>query len=117
MNTEIPRYTSSTQLQTVFITNADGCGDHVFTQKRRVGNVCLYRRVRLDGSFHSYEVIITKTVKAGAKLPGNNFVKSDYEVYPGAHSFGKTAWSHKTTNPNFCHKFFKEIILYGCIRQ
>jgi hypothetical protein len=94
MNTNnISRYGASFPLQTQFVTNNDGCGDHVFTQLKRDGNVCLYSRAKVtDGRSAGFEVIITKTVKAGAKLPGNNVVEKDYETYPGAHQFGKNAW-------------------------
>jgi len=75
--------------------NADKCGNHTFTQTRREGNFCIYRRNRCsDGSLHSYEVFITRTVKAGTPLPGGNVVSEDYEQYPGANAFGRTAWSY-----------------------
>jgi hypothetical protein len=82
-------------VQKEFVTNADGCGDHIFTQLKRTGNVCLYRRNRtIDGSVAGFEVFIAKTILAGAKLPGNAVVENDYEPYPGKGSFGKTAWSY-----------------------
>jgi len=87
------RYTSSFPLQTEFVMNADESGDHVFTQLKRDGNVCLYRRTKaLDGRKMGFEVFVTKTVKAGAPLPGGGFVEKDYESYPGKSAFGKTAW-------------------------
>jgi hypothetical protein len=90
----IPRYQSSQPIQIQFVTNADACGDHIFTQVKRSGNVCLYSRVNLQDSRHmGFEVIVLKQVKAGAPLPGGNVVKADYESYPGAQSFGRTGWS------------------------
>jgi hypothetical protein len=81
-------------LEKTFVMNADKCGNHTFTQVRREGNVCLYRRNRLsDGRYSCFEVFITKVVKAGAPLPGGGQVAEDYEQYPGAASFGRTAWS------------------------
>lgn len=75
--------------------NADKCGNHTFTQIRREGNFCIYRRNRCsDGSLHSVEVFITRTIKAGTPLPGGNTVAEDYEQYPGANAFGRTAWSY-----------------------
>ena len=74
--------------------NADKCGNHTFTQIRREGNIAAYRRNRVtDGSVHSYEVFIVKTVKAGTALPGGGTVAEDYEQYPGASAFGRHAWS------------------------
>lgn len=93
MNNTIDRYKASFPLQPVFLTNADGCGDHIFTQIKRSGNVCLYRRNKAsDGRIMAYEVIITKTIKAGAPLPGGSVVANDYENYPGKSQFGKAAW-------------------------
>lgn len=93
-NTNIARYGSHFPLQTSFVTNSDGCGDHIFTQLNRKGQVCLYSRTDLDtGKVVGYEVIVAKHVKAGSKLPGDNVVKADYESYPGAQSFGKSGWA------------------------
>lgn len=94
-NTEIPRYKASMPLQTVYITNADKCGDHVFTQVARKNNVAVYRRNMVDtGKLAGFETIIIKTVKAGTTFAkGAKPVESDYESYPGAESFGRSAWS------------------------
>jgi len=82
-------------LEKTFVMNADKCGNHTFTQTRREGNFCIYRRNRVsDGTVHSYEVFITRVIKAGTPLPGGNFVAEDYEQYPGANAFGRTAWSY-----------------------
>jgi hypothetical protein len=81
-------------LEKTFVMNADRCGNHTFTQLRREGNVALYRRNRVkDGSIHTYEVFLVKTVKAGAGLPGGGTVAEDYERYPGSEAFGRYAWS------------------------
>lgn len=86
-------------LELTFVMNADKCGNHTFTQTRREGNFCIYRRNRVsDGTVHSYEVFITRLIKAGTPLPGGNFVAEDYEQYPGANAFGRTAWSYSGTH-------------------
>lgn len=85
----VPRYKSSSPLQKQFVTNADGRGDMIFTQVRRSGNVAIYSRHYEGSPVKEWEVITIKTVKAGAKLPGNNVVANDYEPYPGGQSFGK----------------------------
>lgn len=91
---KIPRKASTFPLQTQFITNADGCGDHVFTQLKRNGNVCLYERHRVSDGIHcGYEVFLTKLVPAGSPFPGGGVSKVDYEPYPGGAGFGKTAWA------------------------
>jgi hypothetical protein len=89
----VPRYQASFPLQLAFLTNADGCGDQVFTQIKRTGTVCLYKRTRLNGTVHGYEVFTAKLVKAGSPLPGGAKVAADYESYPGKSSFGRTAWA------------------------
>ncbi len=95
---DIPRYKASFPLQTVFVTNADGCGDHVFTQVARKGNVALYRRNRVaDGSCQGFETIVIKTVKAGTVyVKGGTPTAADTESYPGAQSFGKLGWYYST---------------------
>lgn len=81
-------------LEKTFVMNADKCGNHTFTQVRREGMICMYRRDRVENKrLHSVEVFITKVVKAGSPLPGGGTVAEDYEQYPGASSFGRTAWS------------------------
>ena len=92
--TSIRRYKASFPLQTVFVTNADGSGDHIFTQLKREGNVCLYSRTKVENNRPmGYEVITTKTVKAGTVYAkGAKPTEKDTESYPGGESFGKTAW-------------------------
>ena len=83
-------------LEKEFVTNADKTGDQKFVQLRKENGVALYERIRKDGSHFAYEVFVVKTIKAGAKLPNGAFVKEDYEKYPGANQWGKTAWSAAT---------------------
>lgn len=80
-------------LSTEFTMNADKCGNEVFRQMRRSDGVAMYQRIHLDGGIKGYEVFIIKTIKAGTALPGGKSVAEDYEQYPGAAQWGKTAWS------------------------
>lgn len=96
MTTTVPRYTLSLPLQTEFVANCNAVGDNIFTQVKRQGNVCVYKRVRMDGSLVSFEVFEVKTVKAGSPLPNGTTVAADYEQYPGSSVFGKTAWAPGT---------------------
>lgn len=93
---DIPRYKASFPLQSVFVTNADACGDHVFTQVARKGNVAVYRRNKVaDGRCEGWETIVIKTVKAGTVYAkGGTPTAADTESYPGAQSFGKLGWSY-----------------------
>ncbi len=92
----IPRYKASMPMQMVFVRNSDSCGDHVFTQISRVGNVAVYRRERVkDGSIAGYETIKISVVKAGTVYAdGATPTSTDTESYPGAESFGTKAWSY-----------------------
>ncbi len=95
---EIPRYKASMPLQKQFVTNADGCGDHVFTQLERSGNFAVYSRknVKTDKVVW-FEVVTIKTVKAGTVFAkGSAPTEFDYESYPGKSSFGRTAWAPAT---------------------
>lgn len=94
--TGIPRYKASSPMQMVFITNADACGDHVFTQLSRKGNVAVYRRVNVsDSRCMGFETIVIKTVKAGTVYAtGAKPTETDTESYPGANSFGRSAWHY-----------------------
>jgi len=83
-------------LEKEFICNADFTGKQTFRQLRKDNGVAMYERIRPDDSHFGYEVFLIKTVKAGKKLPGGKVVTEDYERYPGAHVWGKTAWSAKT---------------------
>ncbi len=82
-------------MQTVFITNADGCGDHIFTQVKRQGQVAIYSRTDCETKkIVGYEVIVIATVKAGTVyVKGGKPTEHDTESYPGAKSFGKSGWS------------------------
>ena len=79
-------------LSTEFTMNADKCGNEVFRQMRKSDGVAMYQRIRTGGRY-GYEVFIIKTIKAGTALPGGKSVAEDYEQYPGAAQWGKTAWS------------------------
>lgn len=102
------------ELQKEFVMNADKCGNHTFTQVRREKNVALYRRDKVDtGRFQSCEVFFVKVVKAGSPLPGGGTVAEDYEQYPGASAFGRTAWSicGKESDALLCaNKRFEELL-------
>jgi hypothetical protein len=92
----IPRYKASFPLQLVYITNADDCGDHVFTQVARKGNVAVYRRNKVsDGRVFCFETIIIKTVKEGTTYAkGSTPTVTATESYPGAKS--KLGWYYPT---------------------
>lgn len=94
---DIPRYKASFPIQKTFITNSDACGDHVYTQVARKGNVAVYRRNKLNGSVFGFETIVIKTVKAGTVYAkGATPTAADTESYPGAQSFGKLGWHYPT---------------------
>lgn len=92
----LPRYKASMPMQTVFIRNVDDCGDHVFTQLSRIGNVAVYRRNKVDnGKCFGWETIVIKTVKAGTVYAeGADPTESDTESYPGGKSFGRLGWHY-----------------------
>jgi hypothetical protein len=79
-------------LQTEFVANNDKVGNTTFKQLRKENGVALYQRLKGDRHF-CYELFIIKTIKAGTPLPGGKKVEEDYEQYPGAAQWGKTAWS------------------------
>ena len=80
-------------LQLTFVSNNDATGDATFTQLKRTDKVALYKRVWNARPTHvAYEAFEVKVIQEGAALPGGNFVKETYEVYPGANAFGKTAY-------------------------
>lgn len=79
-----------------FVKNCDGVGDNTFIQVKKEGNVYMYRRERMDGTFKSYEVFISKFIAKGTPLPGGAVEKEDRMAYPGAQSFGKNAYDCKT---------------------
>jgi hypothetical protein len=92
--TNIPRYKASQPMQLVFVTNNDGCGDHVFTQIKRQGNVALYSRIDPENDrIVGYEVFTVKVVKAGTVYAkGATPTANATESYPGAQSFGRSAF-------------------------
>jgi hypothetical protein len=82
----IPLYASQPVLQTLFRTNNDGCGMHIFTQLNRVGNICLYRRNRVsDGTVHTFEVINSRACNSATT-----------DSYPEASTFGTRGWSYRS---------------------
>lgn len=83
-------------LEKEFVMNADKTGNQSFVQLRKENGVALYERKRSDGTHFGYEVFVVKTIKAGTPLPGGKKVEMDYEQYPGAAQWGKTAWSPAT---------------------
>lgn len=107
---DIPRYKASSPMQTVFITNADSCGDHIFTQLKREGNVALYSRTDCStNKVVGYEVIIVQTVKAGTVyVKGGKPTEHDTESYPGAKSFGRLGWA--CVNLNQAENRFNEVL-------
>jgi len=84
------------KLENQFTMNADKVGNNIFTQVKREGKVAIYKRSWPDGEVKSYEVFIIKTVEKGSPLPNGKTVEETYESYPGAASFGKTAYDCKT---------------------
>jgi hypothetical protein len=80
-------------LEKQFKCNTDKSGEQLFRQMRKKDGVAMYQRVRSDGSIKGYEVFIIKTIKAGTPLPDGKSVNDDYEQYPRATHWGKTAWS------------------------
>ena len=80
-------------LEKQFECNTDKSGDQIFRQMRKKDGVAMYQRIRPDGSIKGYDVFIIKTIKAGTPLPHGKSVAEDYEQYPGAAQWGKTAWS------------------------
>ena len=84
-------------LQETFESNFDKSGLQTFEQvQRRVGSdgkeYAMYKRTRQNGTVHGYEIFQVKTRLKGQPLPGGMFEAEDRECYPGAGSFGKTAW-------------------------
>jgi len=82
-------------LRTEFVANNDQVGNTTFKQIRKFRGVALYQRFKGNKHF-CYEVFVYKTIKAGTPLPGGKKVEEDYEQYPGAAQWGKTAWSPNT---------------------
>lgn len=77
-------------LETEFVMNADKRGDMTFKQIKRNEYAALYRRYRMDGTPMEFEVFQVK-VAGGTEIFGRHYDK--YEQYPGAASFGRTAWA------------------------
>ncbi len=83
-------------LETVKIWGGDGLGQAsavTLTQLKRTETAALYQRTQKNGMPGGYEVFMVKVVKAGTPQLGGGVVEEDYEVYPRANSFGRTAWA------------------------
>jgi hypothetical protein len=64
-----------------------------FNLIKREGDVALYKRSRPGSESNpEFEVFLVKKRFKGQPLPGGVFEKEDRECYPGAASFGKTAF-------------------------
>lgn len=98
-----------------FVKNFDSVGNNTFTQIRREGNVYMYRRTRMDGTFKSYEVFMAKFIKKGTTLPGGMVEKEDRFQYPGSASFGKTAYDCRTETD--ADKRFEELLKKSKLAQ
>lgn len=84
------------KLQKEFTGNYDRVGINKFVQIRNENGVAIYERFNTDGTHRSYEVFIIKTVEKGSPLPNGKVVEESYQAYPGANSFGKTAYDCRT---------------------
>lgn len=95
-----------------FETNADGMGTMKFTQIKCVEtpslNCYIYRRDKMDGTFFSYEVFMSKRRKKGDKLPGGLVEAEDRERYPTKNDFGFGA--KETRNLVQAEKFLSEFV-------
>jgi len=100
------------ELQKEFVMNCDKCGNHTFKQRRKTeigdSGVALYQRIKLDGQHFAWEVFMYKTIKAGTALPGGKQVLEDYQQYPGAAQWGKSAWGPSTLS--YANKQFDELV-------
>ena len=92
-----------------FVKNCDMVGNNTFIQVKKEGNVYMYRRERMDGSFKSYEVFLGKFIAKGTPLPGGAVEKEDRIQYPGSAQFGKTAYDCKTESQ--ADQRFDELLL------
>jgi hypothetical protein len=82
-------------LEKEIIWTGDGFGEAnaiTLRQVKREGRVCVYERIKKNGTHDGYEVFTVKVVEAGAPMPGGGVVAETYESYPRANSFGRTAW-------------------------
>lgn len=91
-------------LETEFVENADKRGDNRFVQIKRNQYAAIYRRFTMDGKPREFEVFQIK-VAGGNEIFGKFY--EEYEAYPGAAAFGKTAWSVPTEDS--ANRIFDEI--------
>jgi hypothetical protein len=86
-------------LRTSFEANYDGTGRQQFEliakQSEENKTYAMYKRTRLNGTLHGYEVFEVKTRLKGQPLPGGMVEEQDRECYPGANAFGRYAWDFK----------------------
>jgi len=83
-------------IPTHFVSNFDKVGNCNFDLVKKQNDVYLYHRTNMDATHRSYEVFLSKFVAKGTPLPGGVVEKEDRMAYPGANSFGKTAYDCKT---------------------
>lgn len=88
-------------IETEFESNANTSGLHKFHQLRRGVNpkgesVYIYNRITAEGNVFGFEVFTPMVTKAGTvqKFPNGSTrtIEDDTENYPGASSFGRTAY-------------------------
>jgi len=79
-----------------FVKNNDFVGNCNFDLVKKQDDVYLYHRTNMDKTHRSYEVFLSKFIAKGSPLPGGLVEKVDRMAYPGANSFGKTAYDCKT---------------------
>jgi hypothetical protein len=77
-------------LETEFVLNADKRGDNTFRQVKRNEHAAIYQRFNMEGKPLEFEVFQIK-VAGGNEIFGRYY--EEYEQYPGAAAFGRTAWS------------------------
>jgi hypothetical protein len=77
-------------LETEFVSNADKRGDQKFVQVKRNEHAAIYQRFTMDGKPLEFEVFQIK-VAGGNEIFGRFY--EEYEQYPGAAAFGRSAWS------------------------
>lgn len=91
-------------LEQEFVQNSDKRGDNKFVQVKRNEYGAIYQRFKMDGTPLEFEVFQVK-VAGGNEIFGRHY--DEYEQYPGAASFGRTAWSVNSLQQ--AEKIFDEI--------
>lgn len=116
-------------LEKEFETNANASGTQTFrqikagtrvhtnkrTKEQSTQNVYIYERIMKDGKIFGYEVVIPGIIKGGTeqKFPNGvtKTIEDDTEMYPGASSFGRTAWF--LSNEARAEDCFNEVLKEG----